>query len=72
MKVLIALLLTTPVHAHDFPSHLAEYTCSTETFYVTTPADKCIMEQYRWFFEASQSQHYEQALFWGYRYNWRG
>ena len=72
MKVLIALLLATPVHAHDFPAHLAKYTCCTATFYTTTPKDTCMMEQYRWFFEVSQSKHYEKALPWGYHHNWRG
>lgn len=72
MKTLLALLLLTPAQAHEFPVALVEYTCSTETFYVTTPSDKCIMEQYHWFVEASQSEHYESALWYGHRHNWRG
>lgn len=72
MKPLIALLFITPAQAHEFPAALVEYTCSTETFYVTTPTDKCILEQYTWFAEASMSEHYKGAVWYGSRHNWRG
>lgn len=75
LGILIPIALATscdPVYAHEFPAQQVEYTCATARFYVTTPSDRCIMEQYHWFVEASQSEHYESNLIYGQRHNHRG
>ena len=71
MIKLLALLLAT-VQAHDFPAQQVEYVCRAAPYYITTPSDACIMEQYHWFVEASQSEHYEKQLWYGQRLNYKG
>lgn len=70
LTVLTALMPL--AHAHDFPAAQVEYTCSTAGFYITTPSDSCIKEQYQWFAEASQSENYEKQLWYGQRLNYKG
>lgn len=75
MKSIPCVILTTFMslsHAHDFPTDLVQYTCNTETFYLTTALDTCIAEQHAWFSEASMTDFYESEMWYGYRHNWTG
>jgi hypothetical protein len=73
MKYLIFLF---PSIAFGFPQEKVEYICNYAGYYIASPLDKCLKEQYTYYQQIKDlnltDKQYKNSLWYGERNNWRG
>lgn len=64
------------IHAKEFPLDEVIYTCRVHPVYIATSREDCLSEQRDWFNQIGKmnltEKQWNNALWYGYRYNWRG